>query len=255
MNNSNFLIDYCTNAKDVYLNVDRISETLIDNKVVGFKNISITDDEFGQIMLSLYRGTQEYSELNPGTIYDQNHQHDLNTLDDDIERFIYGRWHVDNPFYKEVSCYTGMRMRHFSCPESCGQTHFIQLSELYNNCPKEFIEKLKTTELISATGCLEENWHKIHPHPAIVKHPVTDENMIYWTGHDMRIDGEHKWFEDFKKWISEYVSSPKNRITWNWSEEDVLVWDNRAVAHSFSPGWTHEQRIFTRCEVGFEVPK
>ena len=42
--------------------------------------------------------------------------------------------------------------------------------------------------------------------------------------------------------------------SWEWGQGDLVIWDNRAVLHSFSPGWSHDQRIFTRCEVGKEKP-
>lgn len=252
--NFNFLIDFCKTKSDVLQHLDYISDILLKNKVVGFKNINVSDEDFGEIVINLYQGNQNTSELKPGTIYGQNHFHDKNTLDEDIENFIYGHWHVDNPFYEEVPCYTAMHMKTFKCDSSVGQTHFLDLSQMYNECPKEFLKELENTNLISATGCLEENFHKIIPHPALVVHSVSSENMIYWTGHDMRLKNNIniEWFTEFKLWVSKFVSNPNNRKTWTWNEGDILVWDNRAVAHSFSPGWTHDQRIFNRCEVGFE---
>ena len=254
MNKIQFLIDDFKNKEDVYSNIDFVSDILLSHKVVGFKNIKITDEEFGDIMMSLYRGQNNISELKPGTIYNQNHIHDQDTLDEDEEHFIYGRWHVDNPFYDVVPCYTGMHMHTFSCSESAGKTHFLDLSYLYKMCPNKYLKKLINCNLISATGCLEENLHKLTPHPAIVIHPVTKQTMIYWTGHDMRLENgqNEEWFNDFKIWISEFISNINNRKTWSWNENDVLIWDNRAVAHSFSPGWKHNERIFSRCEVGFE---
>ena len=257
--NKSFLVSDCKNIDDFKQNIDNYSKILLKNKVIGFKNISITDEEFGQIIKLLYRGANTFAQLNAGLIYDQNHAHDTTTSSINSEEFIYGHWHVDNPFYAQTPCYTGMHMHVFTCSPNVGQTHFINLADMYEKCPKDIIEKLMNTEMISATGCLPENINKLVPHPAIISHPVTNENMIYWTGHDMRLqDGEDKeWFSQFKIWISKFISDPKNRKTWTWNQGDILIWDNRAVAHSFSPGWKHSERIFSRCEVGFEklIPK
>lgn len=256
MSSLNFLVDFCHSAEDVYSNIEYISEVLINNKILGFKNISVTDDEFGKIMTSLYRGHQSPLQLKPGTIYDQNHLHDEDTLTEDVEHFIYSRWHVDNPFYEQVPCYTGMHMNKFECLEAVGQTHFLDLNYMYEMCPKYFLQKLDSAKIIHATGYVHGSTEKLHPHPAIIYHPITKQPMIYWTGHDIRLYNEDssEWFASFKIWVSEFVSDIKNRKTWSWSQGDVLIWDNRAVAHSFSPGWAHEQRVFTRCEVGLEVP-
>lgn len=256
---SNFLIDFCTNQDDVYQNIDYISDILLKHKIVGFKNLTIDDKHFGDIMIKLYRGTQNPLDLKPGTIYNQNHLHDEDTLDENIEHFIYGRWHVDNPFHEEVPCYTGMHMKTFTCSPFVGQTYFLDLSYLYKMCPNVFLEKLANIKLLNVTGFPEENIHQLTPHPAVIIHPITMEEMIYWTGHDIRLTGGHSedWFEEFKIWVAEFISDAKNRKSWNWNQGDVLIWDNRAVAHSFSPGWKHSERIFSRCEVGFErlIPK
>lgn len=259
MKNKNIPQFNYNSINDFLRDMPTVSDCLLHNKVIGFKGLLADDKDFGNLMINLYQGKKNITELKPGTIYGQSHSYDQNTLDENIEHFIYGHWHVDNPFYEEVPCYTGMHMQTFTCDSSVGQTHFLDLSQLYNECPKQFIQELEKTNLMSATGCLEENLHKIIPHPAVVVHPVTNENMIYWTGHDMRLqNGEDKeWFSQFKIWISKFISDPKNRKTWTWNQGDILIWDNRAVAHSFSPGWKHHERIFNRCEVGFEklIPK
>lgn len=259
MNNYSFLIDFCENVDHVYDNINYISDTLLQNKVVGFKNLKINDEDFGNIMIKLYRGTENPQDLKPGTIYNQNHFHDKDNLDQDIEHFIYGRWHVDNPFYEKVPCYTGMHMNTFTCNSSVGQTYFLDLSYLYKMCPSIFLQKLEDVRLLNVTGFAERDIDKLTSHPAVIIHPVTREKMIYWTGHDIRLtEGRNEdWFENFKLWISKFISDPKNRKSWNWNQGDVLIWDNRAVAHSFSPGWKHSERIFSRCEVGFEklIPK
>lgn len=242
-------------AKDVINDSDYFAEILLRNKMIGFKKLNPTKDELEQITKLLYRGENDFSTLNAGFLYNQSHSGNPHTQVDDVEWFINSQWHMDNSFIPEVPSYTALHMHTFKCHRDFGQTHIYSLVNAYRDCPEHIKEKLQTAQFVNATGLVNMSDSDIAVHPALRTHPATGETMLFWSGHDMRLAGDiEPWFEELKKFMKDQLSRPELRYTWAWDEGDFIMWDNRAVLHSFSPGWTHEQRVFTRVEVGMEKP-
>lgn len=235
---------------------DYFAEILVRNKMIGFKDLNPTDEEFMAIMRAIYRGDNEPSNLAPGLLFEQSHNGNKYTQTDDVEWFINSQWHMDNPFLEKVPSYTALRMDTFTCPPECGQTFVYSLVNAYRDCPDEIKEHLETAMFIQSTGFVGDESTELPRHPALRTHPATGETMLFWSGHDVHLDGDDnaEWFKKLKTYMRSQLSDPSLRYSWQWAEGDVVIWDNRAVLHSFSPGWSHDQRVFTRCEVGTEKP-
>ena len=122
-------------AEQIINDSDYFAEILVRNKMIGFKEVNPTNDEFVEIMRLIYRGDNEYSSLRPGLLVGQQHQGNKNTLTSDVEWFINSQWHMDNPFLEEIPCYTGLKMDSFTCLPSVGQTHIYSLVNAYRDCP------------------------------------------------------------------------------------------------------------------------
>ena len=235
---------------------DYFAEILVRNKMIGFKEVNPTSDEFAEIMKLLYRGDNDPSSLEAGILVDQKHEGNKYTLTDEVESFINSQWHMDNSFLEKIPCYTGLKMDKFTCPPTAGQTHFYSLVNAYKDCPEHIKPYLEDAVFVNGTGFIGNDIGSINTHPALRTHPSTGETMLVWSGHDVSLpDGEEQqWFTDLRIHMQSQLLSPELRYTWSWSQGDLIVWDNRSVLHSFSPGWTHDQRVFTRCEVGREKP-
>jgi alpha-ketoglutarate-dependent taurine dioxygenase len=235
---------------------DYFAEILVRNKMIGFIGLNPSDEEFSEIMRRIYRGGNKPEELRPGFLFDQTHAGNQNTTTEEVEWFINSQWHMDNPFFELIPSYTALRMDTFTCSPNFGQTHFYSLVNAYRDCPEDIKELLKTTEFINETGLTRNGPGGSGAHPALRTHPVTGETMLLWSGHDMRMaDGTNpEWFQRLNRYMQNQLLSPELRYSWSWNQGDVVIWDNRSVLHSFSPGWEHDQRIFTRCEVGNEKP-
>ena len=243
-------------AKQVIDDSDYFAEILLRNKMIGFKELNASDSEFIEIMRRIYRGDNHISSLNPGLLYDQMHSGNQNTTTEDVDWFINSQWHMDNPFLEEVPSYTAVRMEKFTCGKDFGQTHIYSLVNAYRDCPEDIKPYLENAFFVNATGFVGESVESIARHPALRTHPATGETMLFWSGHDMLMaDGSNpEWFKKLKTYMQSQLLEQSLRYTWSWNEGDLIIWDNRAVLHSFSPGWTHDQRVFTRCEVGREKP-
>ena len=243
-------------AKQVIEDSDYFAEILLRNKMIGFKELNPSDDEFIEIMKRIYRGDNDILDLNPGLLYDQMHIGNKNTTTEDVDWFINSQWHMDNPFLEEVPSYTAVRMEKFTCGKDFGQTHIYSLVNAYRDCPEDIKPYLEDAFFVNATGFVGESIDSVARHPALRTHPATGETMLFWSGHDMLMaDGsDPEWFKKLKTYMRSQLLDQSLRYTWAWNEGDLIIWDNRAVLHSFSPGWTHDQRVFTRCEVGREKP-
>lgn len=234
---------------------DYFSEILVRNKVLGFIGLNPTQDEHEEIMRVLYRGDEARRDITPGLLRDVVHESIWGVEDEPSEAFIARNWHLDNPFNERVPSYTSMHMHTFTCRNDVGQTHFVSLSDLYIDCPPHIKRHLHDIRFLSATGAKSHNIQKeLFAHPALRTHPITSETMLYWSGMDTEPASEFPLFHELKNWVAEQLANPARRYTWWWKPGDLLVWDNRSVLHSFSSGWSRDQRIFNRCEVGNESP-
>lgn len=242
--------------KQLIADADYFAEILVRNKMIGFKELNPTNDEFVEIMRIIYRGDNNVADLRPGLLFDQSHRGNSNTQTEDVEWFINSQWHMDNPFLEEVPSYTGLRMDVFKCPSDKGQTHVYSLVNAYRDCPEHIKPHLEDALFLNVTGFVGDEIDNLPSHPALRTHPATGETMLFWSGHDMRLlsEEEPQWFIDLKAYMQKQLLAPELRYTWNWTQGDLVIWDNRAVLHSFSPGWSHDERMFTRCEVGKEKP-
>jgi len=232
------------------------------HKVICFRNINLRPHQQAHLTKSFFEGrsapeerTNESFEMN--LIYQQSHNGNPNTETNEFEKFIASQWHVDNAFFPDPPSCMSMVMTKFECKYPNGGTHFASLIDLWNACPPELRSYIEDLEFISNTGNvgqggIEENKQAIR---ALRTHPITAETILFWTGGGTNVpDPGNPLYPELRKYVENYLADPENRFTWNWELGDAVFWDNRCLIHSFSPGWAHDQRVFTRGEFGHETP-
>jgi hypothetical protein len=172
--------------------------------------------------------------------------------------FEFFKWsvHIDTPqdpdnpidFLQE---YTSMHMHHFKYPENVGRTKFLSLVDLYDRCPMHFKEKLfgrKIKEYKNSGTLHLGTWD------ALVVHPETHEKILFWPSWYVGLDsGDEPWFDELIEWVRTYMLDENNWFIWSWRENDFVMFDNRALVHSFEGGWDSENRIFSQGGIGSEV--
>jgi hypothetical protein len=151
-----------------------------------------------------------------------------------------------------LQSYSSMHMLRFDYPETVGRTKFLSLIDLYEKCPTGFKEKLVGStieEWKSGGSSLLNFWQPFHVHP------VTNEKIMFWPSWYVKLHGKEKpWFEDLVDWVRAYFSDESNWFVWSWRKEDFLMFDNRALVHSFEGGWESEKRVFSQGGIGSAVP-
>lgn len=241
-----------TKGRDVIGDPQYFADLFNKHKAIGFINLQPTDDQHIYLLESLYQGDSSVAP-NAEILKNLNHER-IQNVENWAQRdyFVYQNWHVDHSFFEHTTSLISMRMKSFKCPKERGQTHLVSLIDMYESLPDWAKGQLETAEFESWTGA--DNFTP-YRHPALRTHPVTGETSLYWGGADTRlVGGNTKWFEQIKNIVMEYLLDQSNWWTWEWSEGDVLVWDNRCLIHSFSPGWERNERIFDRGSIGHEKP-
>ena len=257
-------------ASDVLENYLYYQDLLIEHKVLGFRDLAPSDEEHKEILRKLYKENLNTIDLNTEEVGKSNHQGLGIPLDKDDQKFILFNWHVDflpESFEGLSYGYISMHMCVFNCAPDAGKTLFINLIDLYQRCPDEYKKNInqKNLELVNLRGIMPEESLKSRTHRAVGIHPITGESILFWTGGFGGFNKEDSytlssnneinneiWFNNFCDWILSELQNKNNWGVWNWNKDDFIIWDNRALIHSFTAGWNKEDRIFNRSNIGLE---
>ena len=83
-------------------------------------------------------------------------------------------------------------------------------------------------------------------------HPITAAKVLYCNpGYAVRINGlpEHE-SDELLAFLFKHQLQPKYRYAHEWTEGDVLMWDNIGTLHQAWPDYTaDEHRLIKRCQV------
>lgn len=149
-----------------------------------------------------------------------------------------------------------------------GGTQFINLGAAYQDLPAEVKEKIKDVKGLytgESYHSLERdpatdygtNTHKRHAkppviHPLILIHPITGKKILYCDpGHIDRLEGlPQSECASLLKYLLDHLMQPKFRYLYNWTERDLVIWDNLQTVHQavFDYG-PNEHRLMRRCQV------
>jgi hypothetical protein len=269
--------------KDIILNKELYSQELIKHKLVGFERLNLTADEYKNLVLEicfLNKKSDEKFYLVEKNNHQNLYQPNKKTLSKlEIDNFKKWCMHVDVDLTLTASdnvlednlhtSYVSMYMRTFKCDKSFGKTLLLDLTKMYDNCPNYFksflldatlehhLAEPEEFNLNTQTQFVENDAKSI---PVIFfpfrTHPITKETILFWpTYSSTKLHGGLKqWFEEFKEWIKQQLDDNNNWYTWDWDEGDVLIFDNRCMIHTFTPGWDPSERIFDQIIAGFEKP-
>ena len=257
-------------------NINKTSCT--STKLYGFRNLNPTPEEHEQILKTLYVGKNPF-EKPEGIMINNNHEMLTIAKNKNDQDFILYNWHIDYPpedSEKKLCSYIALHMHTFNCEPDAGQTIFISLIDLYKRCPIQFKKKLSDVELIALRGVSENETVVNKTFKAIRTHPITEDKILFWgcgfapaalnirsgkyehnTDHSLKpmvtLNGDAAdWFDDLSSWVLNELKNKNNWAIWSWKKNDFIIWDNRALLHTFSGGWEKKDRIFSRSNIGSE---
>lgn len=161
-------------------------------------------------------------------------------------------WHSDCQFQPQPLSFTSITP--VIIPQSIRATYYIDMAKVYRSLPPNlkaladaatFIHggnnryKVQPSDVDKSIQQLIDYMNEIVPHvehPAVIKHPVTGERILYASsGFTMKIKGlAHEESEKALKEILAFAEQDAHVYTHNWDKGDLIIWDNRSLSHKSS---------------------
>jgi alpha-ketoglutarate-dependent taurine dioxygenase len=181
-------------------------------------------------------------------------------------------WHTDMSYSKTIAFANvlyGMRIPH---RDGCalGNTEFLSMQAAYDDLPGEIKERLRHATALhdfnkywekarrqpgSTRKPLSEAQRREKPpvsHPVFLKHPVSGRMILYANpGYTVRINGmTERESDELLDFLFQHQLQPKYRYSHQWSENDVLMWDDLLTLHKAVADYgPDEYRLIKRCQV------
>jgi len=151
-----------------------------------------------------------------------------------------------------------------------GATEFANMQAAYRELPEAIKQRLKDATVLhdfakfwdkmrerpgSARKALTEEQRRKKPpvsHPIFLTHPITGAKVLYANpGYAIRINElSPDESEEMLDYLFAHQLQDKFRYAHQWTEGDVLMWDNIGTVHYARPDYgANERRLMQRCQV------
>ena len=224
---------------------DKIYETLIEHKVIFFRNQEITNDQH-------IKFAKSFGEIEPPhPVYPHVDQFpEIVLLENDKNRPPdTDVWHTDvtfkpNPPFASI-LYSKI------IPSSGGDTLWSCLSSIYDALPNDIKKYLETLNAVHDMGDFRNTYtnnepigaaHKLNKghkkfgssiHPIIKIHPISKKKIIYinpgFTTHIVGLNSTDS--NNLLNYLFTFMNKPEFQIRFKWSEQTIAMWDNRCTMH------------------------
>ena len=181
-------------------------------------------------------------------------------------------WHTDMSYSKTIAFANvlyGIKIPRRN-GEPLGNTEFCSMHAAYDGLPSHLKISLEGKTVLhdfekfwemmrrekgSRRPPLTEAQRKQKPpvsHPIFLQHPITRRKVLYANpGYSMRINElPQKESDEILEFLFEHQLKPEYRYRHQWSEGDVLMWENFGTIHNaiadYGPA---EHRLVKRCQV------
>jgi len=154
--------------------------------------------------------------------------------------------------------------------KALGATEFANMHAAYDDLPTDIKAKLDGKTVLhdfakywdkarakpgSTRGPLTEEQRRKKPpvsHPIFLTHPITGRKVLYANpGYAVRINElPEDESDEMLEFLFRHQLQPKYCYAHEWTEGDVLMWDNLGTLHQAWPDYTaDEHRLIKRCQV------
>ena len=181
-------------------------------------------------------------------------------------------WHTDMSYSRQIAFANvlyGIKIPRRD-GKALGATEFCNMHAAYDGLPEEMKAKLqgmtvlhdfnKFWELMrsregSRRAPLTAAQRQAKPpvsHPIFLTHPITGRKVLYANpGYSMRINElPQQESEQTLEFLFEHQTKPEYRYAFQWTEGDVLVWEDFGTIHNAIADYgPHEHRLIKRCQV------
>ncbi|MEM9385514.1 MAG: TauD/TfdA family dioxygenase [Pseudomonadota bacterium] len=158
-------------------------------------------------------------------------------------------WHTDCQFETSPLPFTSIRPLVF--PREQRGTYYMDMVKIYQELPDDlrtFLDaavaihegkmryKIQASDIdLSLAEILDRVHHEVPPvrHPAVIRHPVTQERMLYMSsGFTTKIEGlSHEENEALMSRVFSFCEQERFVHLHAWEKDDLIIWDNRSLNH------------------------
>ena len=224
---------------------DAIYDSLIENKVIFFRNQLITSEQhislaksFGDIEPPhpVYPHVDQYPEI----VLLENDKN--NPPDTDV-------WHTDLSFKPNPPFASILYSKEI--PSSGGDTLWSCLSSIYDALPKHIKNYLENLKAVHDMGDFRNTFTNNEPlgfaeklnkgfnkfgssiQPIVKSHPITKKKFIYinpgFTNHVVGLNSTDS--NNLLNYLFTFMNKPEFQVRFKWSENTIAIWDNRCTMH------------------------
>ena len=243
--------------------IDSIYRSLIDNKVIFFRNQVISSKShidfaknFGEIESPhpVYPHVENYKEI----VLLENNKN--NPPDTDI-------WHTDVTF-KENPAFASILYSKI-VPKFGGDTMWSCLTSIYQSLPthiQNYLSSLKAVhdmgdfrntftinEKEGSANKLNEGFVKFGSsiHPIIKIHPITKKKFLYinpgFTNHIVGLNATDS--SNLLNYLFTFMNKPEFQIRFKWTSNTIAMWDNRCTMHYAIGDYMPQKRVMHRVTI------
>ncbi len=248
-------IDLSSLSKD---QISKINELWLKYLILLFPNQNISDEdhiEFGKKFgrLEKHPSLSHRSSQNPEIYRVSNVSENGDIIPSENTSWQYLKqswlWHTDSSFREIPS--KGSILHGLSTTRKGGNTYFANMYETYNDLNdniKELINNLWVIHdheyIINLSSELKTkknkgSYDKLPPvkHPLVQTHPVTRKKSLFLSPHTMVNIDDYDKIEGRKLLdkLIEHSIHTKYVYKHEWSDDDIIMWDNRCTMHSVEP--------------------
>jgi len=175
-------------------------------------------------------------------------------------------WHTDSSFKPVPAMFSLLSCK--EAAETGGETEFADLRAAWDDLDPVRRARVEGRSAVhsyrwsqeqagAADWLSEEDWAAVPPveQPLVRTHPATGRRNLYLGRHACRIVGDDPDESGrFLAELCEWACRPPRTFAHRWSAGDLVLWDNRCVAHRGRPFPYGERRVMVRATVAGDPP-
>ena len=247
--------------------IDRLSELLVDRKVLFFRNQEITP-------IAQRRFAARFGTLHMHPIYPVLPELPEILVLDNHEAFLpdNDNWHTDVTFARRRRSRASWRRN--ALPRVGGDTLWSDSTAAYEALSeplRRMLEGLTAQHSVAKSfppgrwqtdPAFKERYERAvakHPpvdHPVVRTHPVSGRKGLFVNeGFTTHINGiKPRESEALLRFLFAHAGRPEFILRWRWSVGDVAFWDNRNTQHYAVADYLPERRTMHRATVNGDAP-
>jgi len=253
-----------------------IQQALLDHHLLLFPDQDITEAEqvgfsglFGKLEIHPSKEHRSSVQQEIYRVSNVNEDGQIFPVDSYKAKYLTGTriWHTDSSFRAIPSL--GSLLRAAEVPPEGGETYFCNLHTAYEALPRHLkalvdthcavhsYDYIQTLVFGEKAHSFEQREDLVQEHPMTRSHPVTGRTALYVSPHTIsEIVGLSA--EESRPILEEiYEFATQNRFVYEhrWTQNDVIMWDNRCTMHSVgSYDSARYRRVMLRATVSGDSP-